>query len=281
MVGWPACALVGIAFACGLAVWMFGERVFRPAATVAMGFVGVLVGAVAAPLVWGGPATPFQVFLSAIGGMILGSVVGLIAYRWALAFGTGLLFASVCPVVVCVACSSGGSGGDGLDDWPAETARNYASTRADSWAAVTRAADDRYPGAGAAISTWLSNEGNRIWGRLARVLAGEEGSEVARLRALWSTRNQTHQGVIAAGAVVGLAVGIAFALLRPRWAGVVLTSAIGAAMWLPSLAWLSGALHAPWAYMIERVASLGPSLAIGIVIVGIVMQARGIVRAAA
>jgi hypothetical protein len=203
--------MVLAALAVGLALWLVGDRLFRPASSLVGAAIGALVGLVVAGSITteqvAGVPTPY----AAIGlGSLLGLGVGAAMYRLAVGGAAALTLAGVAAAITATVTlhEPGTSSG--------------APERPETIAEVSQARSTR-----AAIKP--ASFGDEITMDELRAAAASTGSMV---RSQWETLPEQSRTMALAAAILASVVGFAFGLIRPQTVGPAIAALAGAALWL-------------------------------------------------
>lgn len=198
-----------VALALGLALWLVGDRLFRPVASLVGAVLGALIGLVIAGQVHaeslGGVPAPY----AAIGiGALVGLGVGALMYRLAVGIAGGLTLAGVAGVIAaCV-----------MLQHPAPGVPERPETRAE--AAALRPVSTHAEPVDFADSLSISG---------LRTAATSVGDLAA---AQWQAVPDEARSLILAGSILGCVFGFAFGVIRPRTAGPAVAALAGSALWL-------------------------------------------------
>lgn len=256
---WGVHLMVTLFMAVGLILWLTGERMLKPLVVAGAAALGGLIGSlVTSSTGWGASLTVWHgIGLGVIGGFI----VGLLLFRSAMAVGFGLVLGLLLPLIAATSLRAY-SGGD-------------ATAQADInlQPVVELARFDRLQDAAPKIDVEqvpdnLKPIAERV-GECWNTLSGEVSTQ-------WRSMPSSHQAIVLMAAAIGLAGGVIAGLSMPKWAGGAVSSMFGAALWLPSMVWLSNAFHAPWREQFDR--SPGQWLLIwaGVTALGMIAQWLGL-----
>jgi hypothetical protein len=197
---------LAITLGIGLALWLVGDRLFRPAASLLGALVGALLGLTLSANWQGDLAPGVPAPYAAIGiGALLGLAVGAAMYRLAVGGAAALTLAGVAGAI---------AGAVALAEPPAqalERPETIKEARAQA-AQVEHAAFDP----DATLSTLRS------------------AAESARssLRAEWQAVPEHARNMILAASILGSVLGFALGVIRPRTAGPAVAALAGSALWL-------------------------------------------------
>jgi hypothetical protein len=198
-----------IALAVGLALWLVGDRLFRPAASLVGAVLGALLGLAVSSswqdqVVAGVPA-PY----AAIGlGSLLGLAIGAAMYRLAVGGAAALTLAGVAGALAAAISLHD------LSNAPGERPETIAEVRAAGEPAV------RVEHVSTARETSLEN---------LQTAAASLGST---LREEWIALPEHVRSVVLAASILGCVVGFAAGVIRPRTAGPAVAALAGSALWI-------------------------------------------------
>lgn len=246
-----------LVLAIGLALWLVGDRLFRPASSLLGAAVGACLGLWASTLlrtpdIGGVPTAYVTIGLGSLTGLVIGAAM----YRVAIGAAGGVVLAGA-AAAVAVAVSLHNPGADGLGDRP-ETSTERSGLVAEA------AAGDNTPnvtavGFGEATTT--------------EFLRDTAGSARSLLQAEWDAVPESLRPLAMAAAILGGIVGFAAGLLRPRAVGPAVAAMAGAAIWLgATTVLLSRTGTAPMMPTDQPMVWLGAWL--GVAAVGFVVQRR-------
>ncbi len=216
-----------VVLAVGLALWLVGDRLFRPASSLIGAGLGALLGLMATGAIQNETLGGVPTIYAAIGlGSLLGLGIGAAMYRIAVGAAAALTLGGLAAVLAATISlhEPGTSWFDGasrgVPERP-ETIAEVASARA------ARVAIERVSFDGLFEGTQAAGESSTIEG-----LQGAAATAGALARAEWAALpDQTHM-LVTAAAILGCVVGLAIGLFRPRAAGPAVAALAGSALWL-------------------------------------------------
>jgi len=196
--------------AIGLALWLVGDRLFRPASSLIGAALGALLGLGVAGMAQSetllGMPTPY----AAIGiGSLLGLAIGAAMYRLAVGGAAGLTLAGVdAGIAAAVSLHTPATPGAGVPERPETIAE-------------------------AALSAQTTIEHARFGDALTLdTLHAAADSASSLARAEWQALPEPTRNLVLAAAILGGVIGFAAGLIRPRTAGPAIAALAGAALWL-------------------------------------------------
>lgn len=224
--GWQEIAAgstpVLIALAIGLALWLVGDRLFRPASSLVGAGVGALFGLWASTVIQADTLGNVPTAYVTIGlGSLAGLAVGAAMYRIAIGTVGGLVFGCAAAALTVAISLQGPTGTPSVPDRP-ETIAEAAALRA----ATTRPAETGGTVIPAGFDADLSAADFR---EAASATASSVG---ALVRAEWAAVPDSLQPLALGAAILGCVVGFAAGLLKPRTIGPAVAALAGAALWL-------------------------------------------------
>lgn len=237
---WGIHAVVALAMAAGLVLWLTGEKMLRPIIIVLAGLIGGVLGFLIIPLTPWGQNGSLTVWHGLLGGLFVGALGGVLMFRSALALGCGVVFGVMLPLAAAAVL--------GL-------------TRVDAASSSTSAQPDSMQTAIAASveSGVIAHAAEKVEQKLpeaarpaAARVKGFLTTAFDHAGVSWSSLPMVHRGIILICAAVGLAAGVIAGLSVPGWACGAISSLFGAAVWLTCFVWMSNALHTPWREQLDR-----------------------------
>lgn len=222
--GWQELAAgstpVLVLLAIGLALWLVGDRLFRPASSLVGAGVGAIVGLWASTVIQtqtlGSIPTPYVT----IGlGSLAGLAVGAAMYRLAIGTAGGLVMGcAAAAVTIAVHLHAPVTGGQSAIPERPETAAEAAAL-----SAAIQATPAVVP------AGFGSGEASDSLRDAASTAASSIGSVVG---AEWNALPESLQPLALAAAILGCVIGFAAGLLKPRTVGPAVAALAGAALWL-------------------------------------------------
>lgn len=196
----------------GLALWLVGDRLFRPAASLVGAVIGALLG-LAVSSSWQGEAfAGLPAPYAAIGlGSLLGLAIGAAMYRLAVGGAAALTLAGVAGALAAAVA---------LHEPTTGAAAERPETIAE--AEALRAPDPR-------IEHVSLTDDPTIDG--LRAAAADAG---AVLRAQWEAVPEHVRGMVLAASTLGCVLGFAAGLIKPRTAGPAVAALAGSGLWIGS-----------------------------------------------
>ncbi|QKK07386.1 MAG: hypothetical protein HND58_03945 [Planctomycetota bacterium] len=223
--GWQELAAgstpVLVALAIGLALWLVGDRLFRPASSLVGAGVGALFG------LWASTVIPTETlgnvptaYVTIGVGSLAGLAVGAAMYRLAIGTVGGLVFGCAAAALTIAISLQGPTGAPDVPDRP-ETVAEAAALRAASAGTPTTGGTVIPAGFGEDLSALEFREA-------ASAAASGVGTCAQNGRRCPTRSNRSRLGAAILGCVVGFAAG----LLKPRTIGPAVAALAGAALWL-------------------------------------------------
>jgi len=202
--------MVLVALAVGLALWLVGDRLFRPASSLVGAALGALIGLAVSGSTESeqflGMPTPY----AAIGlGSLLGLGIGAAMYRVAVGGAAAVTLAGV-AAVIAAAVSLHEPGGSGTPERP------------ETIAEVARAGAARVTIEPVSLRDGVTLES----------LQAAAASTTSAVRAQWENLPESARSLVLAAAILGCVIGFAAGLIRPRTAGPAIAALAGTALWL-------------------------------------------------
>lgn len=303
--------VVAMALVAGLLLWAWGWRVLKPMTVVVSALAGAYAASLSAPSLG---LMDVKIEAIVLAGFAFGALAGLLVYRSAMALGTGVVVAVAAPLVASVvlevrppeagplAQEDQFLEGVAIDDREAAVAtssptpgpggetRRVASeihelmrhaagmSRADESERDSAAGQDLVssgstPSAGESLAEEDISDAAARLQKFVRAAAAEA-------QVHWNKLPDQHRFVYGSTAIAGLAVGVMLGLVLPGRAAGAVTSLFGAAVWLPSFVWLSGAWAMPWRESLARLDARGWLIVWAVAsVIGLALQWRGMRRA--
>lgn len=245
---WSAHALAGIALVGGVVLCWIGERALRPVILILFALAGGLAGLSVATLTTAGES------LGPLGGLLVGMVaggaVGLFTWRVAMAVGVGLVLGLAAPMATMILLEATDPRGDDPPAARATVGERYgrsletynelvAGLAQSTRDAAKRGGEDDSPENVRSIAQDAVQES-------ADNLLTFGGAVRDDLNADWNSLPVRHRLAVGVAGIGGLVLGFLMGLALPRWAAGAATSMLGAAIAIPSAAWLLCAAGAPW-----------------------------------
>lgn len=277
----------------GVALWLFGAKVLKPAFAILGMCVGSLAGAIAMPMMGITQVGSFPSVYVGLGVGAIGGIIGAcVLFRFALGIASALVFAAIGllgasiylnhqspgtidpPARLLLAPLGGAPDAAGASSEPGgyRPESTIVSRAADG--TITTIPPTATEAAGAAIreATGMSEETQsklRDHAARARTFADEMSR---RGRAAWDSVGVRERLVLTGGSLAGAVVGVLFGLAMPRRSAAMVTSLFGASIVLASAVWLAGATDAPAKEALELQPG-GIGIALGIAtIIGMMVQ---------
>jgi hypothetical protein len=213
-----------IVLAIGLALWLVGDRLFRPASSLVGAGVGALFGLWASTVIQTPTLGNIPTAYVTIGvGSLLGLAIGAAMYRIAIGASGGLVLGCAAGVVtIAVHLHTPNTLGHTTIPERPETTAEAAALRAE-FAITSESAASVVP---VGFAEQLSGENLR---EFASAAASGVGSLV---KAEWAAVPDTLRPLALGAAILGCVVGFAAGLLKPKTIGPAVAALAGAALWL-------------------------------------------------
>ncbi|MGD9690661.1 MAG: hypothetical protein AB7K52_13335 [Phycisphaerales bacterium] len=268
---WIAHVAVIIGMLAGMVLWATGRHVLRQTIGFCSGASGALLGLVSIPLL--APGAGVSPLVGALGGGVLGLLLGFLLYRVAVGTTFGLALGGATALLALAILTS-----------PlGERVAQNSSTVSDTGAAFQPTEPPRVLGA-------LSIE-PRVPLSLALTTTESEAAAFRQtssdfVRSLryafefaWEDLKPSHRWyVIGAGALASI-IGVMLGLALPTWAAGLVTALVGSAIWLPAAVWLARAANAPGAESLALVPPTGWAITwLATASVGLGLQWMGLIR---
>lgn len=291
--------LLGLATAAGLVLWLVGRRFAKPGAAALGATLGGAIGLVLGPAAGTmGLSLPLSVGLGLIAGTIASVLLNRAANVAALAAVGALALPLAAAGVLAIRPLSDQEGRAAIGQeqaWRSKLASlgsdvtenalpSRAFEEADELKRVAEALDVRWPGSETESNASTSSLQQSVteWNTRtegARAKLRERGGELtAWFGEHWNRQPASHRAVLVMTAVVGLAGGIVFGLVRPAAGSAASTSMFGSAMWLGGVVGLSQWLSAPWAGWLDRSAVQWLCAWAVVAALGMIVQWSGLLR---
>ena len=253
-------AVMGLVFLGGLLLWLFGGKSLR----IGFGLLGMLVGAQAGMLVPAMLGYDTPDVIAAVTGGALGLLVGLVAFKFTVAWTMAVLLGSLGLVGTAVYFDvkpdfSPPAETEVQADEPAEDEeRSVWDEIYEEYERLREQATGSLPGEDSLVPEIPESafpddpEARERYQR--RLDAAEEGarqlSEVfrsvrERLRPTWEQLPTGEKGMIVVIGLAGNIVGFALGTIATKKSAVLITAFAGPLIWVPALIWLGAAFGAP------------------------------------
>lgn len=236
----------------GLVMWLFGKRLLKPAFVVLGMFLGAVIGFVIASAAM--PETIVgvpSIFVGLGVGAVLGLVQGLTTYRFAMAISAA--------VMLCLASTLGAAAW--LRFEPLAKAAQVAGSSAIE---LKPALTPQSLGSAAEIKAAVKPVGEQVQAFVSQA--------ADQLRHAWGGLQASEQTTIVLSGLGGAIVGVIFGLIFPTRASAGLTAMLGAAVLLPSAAWLLAAADAPGREHLPQSALVWLIVWLAVAAVGCILQ---------
>ncbi len=211
----------------GLALWLFGGKLLKPAFALIGLIVGGMLGFLLVPTFT--PATIASVPTPYLGlglGAVMGLVQGLVLFRFSMA--------------VCAAIIFGLSATLGAAAWmkfePLKRAADVASQPVGAIAGASGVSS---------LSTPTREEVTQNLRSVAERAQAFLDDVGAQLRGEWVKLSSRQQGTLVLSGLGGILAGLVVGLVFPKKSSALVTALVGAAVWVPCAAWLAVAWNAP------------------------------------
>jgi hypothetical protein len=231
----------------GLALWLFGGRTLRVTFAVA----GCVAGATVGYLLPGWLGVNLEPLATGAVGLVLGTILGIFAYKLFVAATLAASLAALAPVVAAFTI--------GLWSTP-PPADEGPLTPEEQLLPGVEVEDEEPAAARAEELRWRIEQGLEAAEALRELAevdpeaAADEASEAAEtlerrigaffdglyreVVAHWDTLSDRQRVVIIGSVVAGLIIGLSLGLTLPRLSSELLAAGAGALMWLPAAAWV-------------------------------------------
>ncbi|MBL8764410.1 MAG: hypothetical protein JNM07_09095 [Phycisphaerae bacterium] len=246
---WGVHGVAAAAMIAGLILWLKGRVVLKPMLVL----LAATLGAAGGYFVF--PVSPLKDTVSphtGLGiGLVLGAVLGLALYRFAMAVSLGVVSAVAASLVALAFTVPEGESVSPID---LDQGREMVNRASDAGVAVGQdaTASDRVRAFIETIS--------------------------AELRSSWEAIPTGRRLILAGAAAGGLLLGLAGGLLLPAWGASAVTAMFGSAIWIPNLLWLARATGIP----IPAALEFGPrgwlTVWAAVSLAGMAMQWRGLLK---
>lgn len=280
---WGASAVAVVALGAGLLLWLRGRGVVRPA--FAIGFAAIF-GAIG---FYGPPAVGLDIdpHLGLGVGLVLGALLGLAMFRFAMAVMLGATLGLAAPLIAGAALRleptwlqlreeaptetteqrfiPGEGGTDNFITWSENILRDLGVPLPESREPADRDARSPEPREEGEAGERLVAEGAERVRNFLRAL-GEE----ARIE--WNALSVSDRWILTGSAMLGVLVGFLSGLARPKHVAALVTGFAGAAMWLPAAAFLFKAHDLPGAGFLPASPLAWLVVWVAIAIVGALLQ---------
>jgi ElaB/YqjD/DUF883 family membrane-anchored ribosome-binding protein len=248
--------LVAATLGVGLVMWLFGQRLLRPMFGALGAVTGSLMGFFLAPALL--PPSVFDVpspYLGAAVAGILGLVVGVLIFRFAVGIGMALVSGLAALLIT----------------------GTLINTQLLHQAAVVGASLPPHEALMAAANrnSFTANDlpqATRPVGTRVREFLGERVDQLAES---WKQTPHQEQVRLTVASVVGTMVGLLLGLLMPRRSAAACTALLGAAIWLPALGWILHALEVPGRRFLDMGTMVWLMIWGGIAFLGFALQIAG------
>lgn len=209
---WTPTAGAAIALGVGLCLWFAGARIARPAMIMACAVVGAVgVGSLAGTM----EASPM--WLWSIGGLVVGAVAGMIIFR--------LAVAGVIAVVVGLAAPAAAAVIQNIDLIPEHTQKETTGEALFL---------DGVPMEGETIAAVATGDSETMTGAIVHRASGFADAVADEAGQAWRALPERDRLILSGSALGGALLGLAIGLFWPGASAAAVTSALGAAMWLPA-----------------------------------------------
>lgn len=227
--------LAGLGIVAGLFFWLLGRKLLR----VAFWFMGAVVGgfvgffmfpSVSPETVFGAPSP----YVGAGAGFILGMVIAMVLYRFAVAIVSAGALAAVGALVAATVLQFG----------PVQETRehfNEAPVKVSEETKATATGEERL-------------EETRALAARVNAFLGDSRTQVEQA---WDEWPPHHRAVLGIASGCGLFLGFVIGLFAPKRGASGATALFGAAVWLLSAVWLINAMSVPGREYLARGGAIG------------------------
>jgi len=239
----------------GLALWLFGGKLLKPAFALIGLIVGGMIGFLLVPTFM--PATVAGVPTPYLGlgfGAILGLIQGLVLFRFSMAVCAALIFG--------LAATLGGAAWMKFE--PLKRAADVASQPV-SDLANAQGVTSLTPPSRQEIVENLRPVADKV-----QAFLDDAG---AQLKGEWVKLTSRQQGTLVLCGLAGILGGLILGLVFPKKSSALVTALVGAAVWVPCAAWLAVAWNAPGNERLNFTALTWLVIWVCVAIAGLVIQA--------
>ncbi len=247
-----------LALAIGLALWLVGDRLFRPASSLIGAGVGAVFGLWASTIIPADTLGSVPTAYVTIGtGSLLGLAIGAAMYRLAIGTAGGVVFGCLAAALTIAVSlhSTNPLDRDTIPERPETIAEAAAMQTAATDAAVLPAA----------FGTEISAD------RLRETATAARSFVDAGLAALPAQL----QPLALAAAILGCVVGFAAGLLKPRTIGPAVAALAGAALWLGATTFLLARTGHALPALPTQQPAVWLAAWLGVAAIGFIVQRRG------
>lgn len=274
---WGIHAVMGGLLLLGLALWLMGRAVLRPVAALIGAGVGAAAGFVALPVMF--PTAGLSPYVGLIGGLVLGLLLALFLYKVATAGAFGVILATGAALVTAGVMNIAGSN-------PAPSPAGSGSLGSEAQKVLDRTltppalSGSTQPSTSPGVSPDAEKYPNL--GPMTRSVRDFARGVRGRVGEYWSSLPEGQKPIVAVAALGGLVVGCLLGFVLPGWSGAIVTSLLGAAIWLWAAVWLMHAMNVPMHEKLSGVTPVGWAVVWLIVgMIGFGMQSAAAKRRAA
>lgn len=251
---WAPHAVALFAFASGVALWLAGRSYLR----LTFCFAGAAMGALSGFEVFTLFAQTTNPFIGAGIGLVIGALLGLVAFRVVVAASLGVVGALAGALIALAALTfSNGAverqiesmGGTDPISSSSEAPQDSDAVRegaSDAWRSLAPLAfNSESPANDPFVGPVLADAAGELASDAAKQARAFFGSLAAQAAPMWNDMPSTRRMALSGAAVIGLLIGLLGGFLLPSRAAAVTTSFIGPAIWMPTGMYLLAALGVP------------------------------------
>jgi hypothetical protein len=241
----------------GLALWLFGGKLLKPAFALLGLVIGGMLGFLLVPAFFSttilGVPSPYV----GLGlGLLLGLIQGLVLFRFSMAICTALILglAATLGAAAWMKFEPLKRAAD-VANQPVSTLTGSVPAGASSLTIPTREeAIEKLRPVAERVGAFLDD-------------AGEQ------LKSEWTKLTPRQQGTLVISGLAGILGGLILGLVFPKKSSALVTALVGAAVWIPCAAWLAIAANAPGNERLNFTAFTWLLIWLGVTILGLVIQA--------
>jgi hypothetical protein len=211
--------------------------------------------------------------------LVVGALMGVVLYRFAMATSFGVVLAVAVPLSAAIALrvpESDAAPQQGPPTMSSHQDEELARTIETLRQSVTpdRPEADNAPAPEATDRQRVAAAVNSATQHVRTFLEALD----QQLKARWDLLPTSHRLILGGSTAVGLALGVVLGLLLPRWAAGAVTAMFGAAVWLPCSLWFWTALGLPGAGSLDHRPDLCLLVWAAASVTGMAVQWYGLVR---
>jgi len=239
---WGAEAIAGAGLVAGLLLWLWGRKLVKPLYALAFGVGAGLIG-FTGPAALGAPINP-HILMIALG--LFGVIVGLIVFRITMGLTLGMVMGVVVASVAIIAIDASADARRAAETAPVPDRESIDNERSQ---AILRSMDDIARNMAGNDEADEGDQATSDAERLARSAAEQVRLFMDELfgevGAWWETIPIRLRIAAVGGWFMGFALGLLLGLSKPSVVAGFASAFVGAAIWLPSGAYLAHDLGLP------------------------------------